>query len=110
MAFKAGFIMMSPDGDPKKHRASIKTAKLEVTSVVIEFMNFDQAVDVCKELAQKEGVQSFFLCPSFHHEAVTRVVQAVGPGVAVAVARGDIPSGMIAGEILAKEGWIPEGH
>jgi hypothetical protein len=28
----------------------------------------------------------------------------------VAVARGDIPSGMIAGEILAKEGWLPEGH
>jgi hypothetical protein len=110
MAFKAGFVMMSPDGDPKKHRASIKTGKLEVTAVVIEFMNFDQAVDMCKDLAQKEGVQSLFLCPSFHHEAVTRVVQAVGPGVAVAVARGDIPSGMIAGEILAKEGWIPEGH
>ena len=55
MAFKAGFIMMSPDGDPKKHRASIKTAKLELTAVVFEFMNFDQAVDVCKELAEKEG-------------------------------------------------------
>lgn len=110
MAFKAGFIMMSPDGDPKKHRASIKTAKLEVTAIVIEFMNFDQGVDVCKDLVKNEGVQSLFLCPSFHHEAVARVVNAVGPRVAVAVARGDVPSGMIAGEILAKEGWFPEGH
>jgi hypothetical protein len=110
MAFKAGFIMMAPDGDPTKHRASIKTSKLELTAVVFEFMNFDQAIEVCKELVTQEGVQSLFLCPSFHHEAVTRVVQAVGPGVAVAVARGDVPSGMIAGEILAREGWIPEGH
>lgn len=110
MAFKAGFIMMSPDGDPKKHRASIKTARLELTAVVIELMNFDQGVDVAKDLVQNEGIHSLFLCPSFHHAEVARVVNAIGPGVAVAVARGDVPSGMIAGEILAKEGWIPEGH
>jgi hypothetical protein len=73
-------------------------------------MNFEQGVDVCKDLVNNEGVQSLFLCPSFHHEAVARVVNAVGPGVAVAVARGDVPSGMIAGEILAKEGWFPKGH
>jgi hypothetical protein len=27
MAFKAGFVFMAPDGDPKRHRASIKTSK-----------------------------------------------------------------------------------
>ncbi|MDY6863177.1 MAG: DUF6506 family protein [Thermodesulfobacteriota bacterium] len=56
MAFKVGFVVMSPDGDPKKHRASIKTSKLEVTTVVVELMNFDQAVNVCKDLVQNEGV------------------------------------------------------
>lgn len=110
MAFKSACIMMAPDGDPLKHRASIKTAKLELTAVVVEFMNFDQAVAVCKELVEKEGVHAISLCPSFHNEAVARVAQAVGPRVAISVARGDTPSGMIAGEILAKEGWFPKGH
>ena len=110
MAFKAGFVIMAPDSDPERHRASIKTPKFELTTVVVELMNFDQAVNVCKELVQKEGIQSLILCPGFSHEAVARVANAVGEGVAIDVARGDVPSGMIAGEILAKEGWFPEGH
>jgi len=73
-------------------------------------MNFDQAVNVCKDLVQNEGIQSFILCPGFSHAAVAKIVNAVGEGVAVNVARGDVPSGMITGEILAKEGWFPEAH
>ncbi len=46
MAFKAGFVVMAPDGDPKRHRASIKTSKFELTTVVVELMNFEQAVNV----------------------------------------------------------------
>ena len=110
MAFKAGFVVMALDGDPKKHRASIKTPKFELTTVVVGLMNFDQAASVCKELVQNEGVQSFTLCPGFSHQAVAKVVGAVGEGVAVNVARGDVPSTMIIGQILAKEGWLPEGH
>ena len=110
MAFKAAFVMMAPDGDPKRHRASIKTSKLELTTVLFELMNFDQAVNVCKDLVQEEGVQAIILCPGFTHEAVAKIVNAVGEGVAVNVARGDVPSTMIAGEILAKEGWFPEGQ
>ena len=106
MALKLAFIVMAPDGDPKRHRASIKTSKLELTVVVIQLMNFDQGVDVCKNLVQNEGVQSIILCPGFHNEAVARVAKAVGQKVAVSVARGDMPSGMITGEILAKEGWL----
>jgi hypothetical protein len=37
-------------------------------------------------------------------------VNAVAERVAVNVARGDIPSTMMAGEILTKEGWFSEGH
>ena len=110
MAFKAAFVVMAPDGDPQTHRASIKTSKLELTTVVVEMMDFDQAVDVCKELVQNEGIQSITLCPGFHHEGVAKIANAVGEGVAISVARDDVPSGMITGEILRKEGWLPEGH
>ncbi len=110
MAFKAASVVMAPDGDPNKHRASIKTSKLELTTVIVELMNFDQAVSVCKDLVQNEGVQSLSLCPGFSHDAVARIQSAVGEGIAVNVARGDVPSTRVIFEILAKEGWIPEGH
>ena len=101
---------MAPDGDPKRHRASVKTSKLELTTVVFEMMNFDQAADVCKDLVQNEGIQFLILCPGFTHEGVAKIVNAVGEGVAVNVARGDVPSTMMAGEMLAKEGWFSEGN
>ena len=99
---------MAPDGDPKMHKASVKSPMLELTTVVFEMMNFDQAVNVCKDLVQNEEIQFLILCPGFTHEAVGMIANAVGEGVAVNVARGDIPSTTIAGEILAKEGWFPE--
>jgi len=105
MAVKAGFVLMAPQADPKRHRASIKTPKLEITTVVADLENFDQVVDVCKELVQSEGVQSLILCPGFSHEAVARVANAVGPGVAITVARGDVPSTLMTREMLKKEGW-----
>jgi hypothetical protein len=107
--FKSAFIIMAPDGDPKKHRATITTEKAQLTSVFIELRNIDQAVEVAKELVQKDGVQSIFLCPGFTHQAIARVVDAVGDRVAVNVGRGDIPSTQMVGEILAKEGWFNEG-
>jgi len=39
MAFKAGFIVMAPDADPNKDRASIKTPQFELTTVIVELMN-----------------------------------------------------------------------
>lgn len=106
--FKSAFIIMAPDGDPKKHRATIKTEKTELTAVFIEMDNFDQAVEVAKDLVQNQGVQSLFLCPGFTHQAIARVVDAVGDQVAVQVSRGDVPSTMMVGEILGKEGWFNE--
>jgi len=105
MAVKAGFVLMAPQADPKRHRASIKTPKLEITTVVADLENFDQVVDVCKELVQSEGVQSLILCPGFSHEAVAKIANAVGPGVAITVARGDVPSTLMTREMLKKEGW-----
>ena len=106
--FKSAFIIMAPDGDPQKHRATIKTEKAELTAVIIEATNFDQAVEVAKDLVQNKGVQSIYLCPGFTHQAVARVASAVAGRAAVQVGRGDVPSTMMVGEILGKEGWFDE--
>jgi hypothetical protein len=104
--FKSSFIVMAADGDPAKHRATIKTSKLEFTTVLIKLLDFDQAVEVAKELVKKQGVQSIYLCAGFTHQAVGRVADAVGDKVAVQVARGDPPSSNMVEGILAKEGWF----
>ena len=97
---------MAPDGDPAKHRASIKTSKLELTTVVVPFMDFERAAQVCRDLVQKEGIQALLLCPGFTSSAVSMIANAVGQGVAVSVARGDLPSVMATSGILAQEGWF----
>jgi hypothetical protein len=61
MAFKSAFVIMAPDGDPKKHRSVIKTSRAELTSVMIELMNFDQAVEVCSDLVHSAGIQLIML-------------------------------------------------
>jgi hypothetical protein len=106
MSFKVAFIVMAPDGDPNTHRATITTSQLELTAVVTELRNYDQAVKVCQDLVQKEGVQEFILCPGFRHHAVAKIANAVGEGVAITVARGDHPTDRIVDETLKKEGWF----
>jgi len=106
MAFKTGIVVMAPDGDPIKHRTSIKTSKLELTVVVVPLMDFARAAQVCRDLVQKEGVQAFILCPGFTNAAVSMVADAVGQGVPINVARGDVPSVMATSGILAQEGWF----
>jgi hypothetical protein len=108
--FKAGMVVMAPDGDPEIHRASIKTSKLELTVALCQLFNFDQLASVCRDMVQNDGVQSLILCPGCTHEAVARVVEAIGPGIAVNVARGDIPSVMATADLLGREGWFPAAH
>ena len=110
MTFKAAFVAMAPEADPERHRATIKTPKLELITVVADSGNFDQVVDVCRNLVQNAGVQALTLCPGFSHQMVAKVADAVGQGVAINVTRGDVPSGRIIRDILKKEGWFPEGH
>jgi hypothetical protein len=106
MIVKSAFIIMAPDGDPSRHRATVKTSKTEVTTVIIEKENFDQAVKVCRDLVQKEGVRVLFLCPGFTHQAVAQIAQAVGDKVAIHVARGDVPSNNLTTEILTEAGFF----
>ena len=110
MAFKSSFIYQAPDANPEVNRAKIKTAMLELTIVVIQMQNFDQAVDVSKSLVQNDGVQNIVLCPGFTNEAVVRVKKAVGDNVSVSVARTDTPNNMLVVDTLTKEGWFPKGH
>lgn len=108
MVFKAGFVVMAPDGDPQRDRATIKTQKCKQILVVTKLFDFDLAARVCKDLVQNEGVQSLILCPGFTHEGVTTVAKAVGDGVPITVARGDVPSTMATAAILAREVWLPK--
>jgi len=105
MALKAGFVVMAPEADPKKHRASIKTPKIELTTVIADSGNFDQVLKVCQELVQSEGVKSLILCPGFSHEKVAKVAKAVGREVAISIARGDTPGTLLTRKMLKKEGW-----
>ena len=108
--FKAANVIMAPNADPAKHRASIKGDKFEYTTVVIPLFDFDRAAQVCKDLVEKEGVQSISLCPGFSHEAVAKVRGAVGETFPINVSRGDVLSTMMTAQILGKEGWLPAGH
>ncbi|MEM3357292.1 MAG: DUF6506 family protein [Candidatus Bathyarchaeia archaeon] len=104
--FKTAYLAHVPDADPIKHRCVIETPLYELTSVLVK--NDDEAVDVCKELALKKGVRAFVLCPGFTHKAVARILDALGDGVSVNVARGDAPSNNVAFQLMSEAGWFKE--
>ena len=110
MVFKAGFVVMAPDGDPQRDRATIKTPKFEQIVVVTKLFDFELAARVCRDLVEKDKVQSLILCPGFTHDGIAKVAEAVGGRVPINVARGDVPGTMATATILAREGWFPQGH
>lgn len=65
MAFNAGFVVMAPGGDLAKHRASVKTSRVELTTVMVPLMDLERAARVCRDLVQEEGIQSLALYPGF---------------------------------------------
>ena len=101
MAFKAAFVAHAPDANPEENKALIETEKYKLFVVVVS--NQDQAVTICRNLAQEEGIQSVLLCPGFNNENVAEISQAVGPDVGVGVARTDGPGGRIAAAVIARE-------
>lgn len=103
MAFRVLFLAHTSDAEPQKHRCVIETPKYKLFVVLVKDQN--QAVEVCKKLVREEGIHSILLCPGFTHRDVAEIAEAVGENVAIAVARGDGPSGRISGEIRKREGW-----
>ncbi len=101
MAFKSVFIALAPDAEPQKHHATIETGKAKFNAFLVKTL--DQAVDVCKNLNQKEGIDSVTLCPGFSHKDVAVLFDALNGKVAVSIARGDGPSNQITDPILQRE-------
>ena len=91
MAFRVLFLAHAPDADKDKHRAIIDTGKYRLVTVVVK--DQPDAVEVCCEIVEKEGIDSVLLCPGFTHSDVAEIARAAGPNVGVSVARGDGPSG-----------------
>jgi len=101
MAFKAVFIAHAPDADFEKHHTLIDTGKYKLYTYVVR--NQDEAVKVCKDLYEKEKIDSVLLCPGFKHKDVAGIFEALDNKVAVCVSRGDGPSSKITAPVLQKE-------
>jgi hypothetical protein len=104
MSFKALFIAHAPDADKTKHRSRIETGKYILWTVVVK--DQAEALEVAKELHEKEGIESIICCPGFTHKDVAELFDAFGGKVSVNVSRGDSPSGRISMEALKREGMI----
>jgi hypothetical protein len=101
MAFKALFIAHAPDADMSRHHTLIETGKYKLYTYVVK--NQQEALTVCKDLYEKEKIDSVLLCPGFTHKDVAEIFEALGNKVAVCVSRGDGPSSKITGPVLQKE-------
>ena len=104
MAFKALFLAHAPDADKEKHRNAIDTGMYQLFTVVVK--NQAEAVEVCQDFVEKRNIDSVLLCPGFTHGDVAEIVQAAGGNVAVAVARGDGPSGKVSLAARRREGYM----
>jgi len=101
MAFKTVFIAHAPDADFEKHHNLIETGKYKLYTYVVKTQN--EAIKVCKDLYEKEQIESVLLCPGFTHKNVAEIFTALENQVAVCVARGDGPGNKITAPILQRE-------
>ncbi len=107
MAFKVLFLAHAPDAEAEKHRCVIETSRYYKLFVVV-VRNQEQAIEVCKKIVKKEGIQSILLCPGFTHKDVAEISEVVGRNIGVFVARGDGPSNRISMGVMEKESWFSE--
>ncbi|MEA2067203.1 MAG: DUF6506 family protein [Thermotogota bacterium] len=105
MPFKSLFLSGSPDANPKKDRAFVKTELSEVEVVLVKHSNFSEILDICKDFATRGG-NAIILCPGFTHEQVAEIAKTVGKDVSVNVARGDGKSSLAARKAMEKAGWF----
>ena len=104
MPFTALYIAMAPDADPGKHRAVIESSFYKLFAVMVK--DHAQALDLCRTMVPAEGIHSVLLCPGHTHQDVGEIADAVGPAVAVSVARGDSRSMGIARQAMEEGGWF----
>jgi hypothetical protein len=101
MAFKTVFIAHAPDADAAKHHNLIDTGKYRLFTYVVKTQ--EEALKVCRDLYEKEKIESVLLCPGFSHKDVAEIFEALNGKVAVCVSRGDGPSSKITGPVLQRE-------
>jgi biotin synthase-related radical SAM superfamily protein len=106
MAFKVVFLAHAPDAEPEKHKCLIETSKYKLFVRVVQ--NQAQAVEVCQNLVEEEGIRAILLCPGFTHKNIAELAEAVGQNVGIFVARGDTPSNRVVAEVMEREGWFSE--
>jgi hypothetical protein len=106
MAFKVAFLAHAPDAEPERHQCVIETPKYKLFVRVVKDQG--QAVEVCQNLVEEEGIHSILLCPGFTHGNIAEIAQAIGKGVGVFVARGDGSSTRVSMQVMRKEGWFSE--
>ena len=101
MAFKAVFIAHAPDADIEKHHSLIDTGKYKLYTYVVKSQS--EALKVCRDLYEKEKIDSVVLCPGFTHKNVAEIFEALENKVAVCISRGDGPSDKITAPVLQRE-------
>ena len=101
MAFITVFIAHAPDADFEKHHTLIETGKYKLYTYVVKTQN--EAIKVCKDLYEREKIDSVLLCPGFTHKDVAEIFEALENKVAVCVSRGDGHSGKITAPVLQRE-------
>jgi len=79
MAFKVVFLAHVPDADPEKHRWVLETSRYKLFVVMVK--NQAQAVEVCQQLVDEEGIHSILLCPGFTLVAHHHYHEAIGTGM-----------------------------
>jgi hypothetical protein len=90
--FKAAFMFVTPDSDPKIHRTSLSTPEV-LDLVIVGVRDYDQAAQVARELVD-QGVTAIELCGAFGQIGVARVAEAVGDRAFVGVIRFDRHPGL----------------
>jgi hypothetical protein len=90
--FKAAFMFVTPDSDPKIHVTNVSTPEV-LDLVVVGVKDYDQAARVARELVD-QGVTAIELCGGFGQIGVGKVAEAVGDKAFMGVARFDRHPGL----------------
>lgn len=84
---KAAFLFIAPEADPARDRQWVKTPVVHLLMVGVS--TYSQAVAVCTEMVQQDGIGAIELCGGFGHRGTALIVDAVGDRASVGVVRFD---------------------
>ena len=86
--YKSAFIFTTLDADPKKNRSVIKTDRIEMHSIAVK--DYEQGVEIAKEMVENEKVKSILLCPGFGNIGTGKIAEAVREKAFVGTVRFDV--------------------